>query len=197
MGAESDSEDMSAQTDYGWVPEDSLANRLVLVRRHLGITQRVAAERSGLTFGEWQGLEDGRQVRGLDVKVTAISRTLGVDRDWLIWGGPLAEASLPSRDLTGAAKKRTAPGHQKPRKAATSRQSHAVTGTEGAAGFRCTSQPQRQLRGREVSRPYRHHSSPRARACPLKRGRTAERYSVRLVAVASPERVRSAGVDAA
>jgi transcriptional regulator with XRE-family HTH domain len=80
---------MSTQTDHGWVPEDTLANRLVLVRRSLGMTQRVAAEKCGLTFGEWQSLEEGRAARGLDVKVARISSALGVDRDWLIWGGPL------------------------------------------------------------------------------------------------------------
>jgi hypothetical protein len=90
---------MTAETSHGWVPEDTLAHRLVLVRRHLGITQRVAAERCGLTFGEWQGIEDGRAVRSLDVKVSAISAALGVDRDWLIWGGPLAAAQVPARDL--------------------------------------------------------------------------------------------------
>lgn len=90
---------MTTETSHGWVPEDTLAHRLVLVRRQLGITQRVAAERCGLTFGEWQGIEDGRQVRSLDVKVAAISKALGVDRDWLIWGGPLAQAVVPARDL--------------------------------------------------------------------------------------------------
>ena len=81
---------MSTQTVQGWVPEDSLAHRLVLVRRQLGLSQREAALRTGLTFGEWQSLEDGRSARGLDVKVGRISTTLGVDREWLMWGGPLA-----------------------------------------------------------------------------------------------------------
>ena len=78
---------MSTQTAHGWVPDDTLANRLVLVRRQVGLSQRAAAERAGLTFGEWQGMEDGRSVRGLDVKVRQVSMALGVDRDWLMWGG--------------------------------------------------------------------------------------------------------------
>ena len=80
-----------------WVPDatvtyptDTLASRLVLARRHLGLSQRTAAARCGLTFGEWQSLEDGRQARGLDHKVAAISHGLGVDRDWLLWGSAAA-----------------------------------------------------------------------------------------------------------
>lgn len=99
---------MSAQQDHGWVPEDTLANRLVLVRRSLGMTQRAAAEKCGLTFGEWQSLEEGRQARGLDVKVARISRALGVNRDWLIWGGPLGGG--PSGDDNGRVAAETVPG---------------------------------------------------------------------------------------
>jgi transcriptional regulator with XRE-family HTH domain len=77
---------MTTQPAHGWVPEDNLATRLVLVRRQLGLTQRQAAERTGLTFGEWQSMEDGRQARGIDQKVARISLALGVDRDWLMWG---------------------------------------------------------------------------------------------------------------
>ena len=82
---------MSAMT-HGWVPDDTLASRLVLVRRQCGLSQRAAAELCGLTFREWQSLEDGRAARGLDVKVRAISQALGVDRDWLMWGGALRDA---------------------------------------------------------------------------------------------------------
>lgn len=88
---------MTALTDdrRSWVPRDTLAARLILVRRELGLSQREAAERCGITFGSWQGMEDGhRQVRGLDDKVARISETLGVSRDWLMWGGPLQPSRL-------------------------------------------------------------------------------------------------------
>lgn len=84
---------MSTTQTHGWVPDDNLASRLILVRRQLGLTQRAAAERCGLTFGEWQGLENGLQARGIPSKVARISEALGVDRDWLLWGGALREAS--------------------------------------------------------------------------------------------------------
>lgn len=85
----------------GWVPTDSLANRLVLVRRERKLTQRGAAEASGITFGEWQGIEDGRNTRRVDIKVRQIAMALGVDRDWLMWGGLLAPED--DADPTGSA----------------------------------------------------------------------------------------------
>ncbi|MFC9766817.1 helix-turn-helix domain-containing protein [Rhodococcus jostii] len=81
----------SADTHDGWVPTDSLANRLVLVRNERKLSQRAAADLCGLTFGEWQGMEVGRGVRRVDQKVVKIAKALGVDRDWLMWGGHLAE----------------------------------------------------------------------------------------------------------
>ncbi|HEY5985163.1 MAG TPA: helix-turn-helix transcriptional regulator, partial [Streptosporangiaceae bacterium] len=78
------------ETRGAWIPADTLAARLVLVRRELKLSQREAAERCGITFGSWQGMEDGeRQVRGLNDKVAAISEALGVDKNWLMWGGAL------------------------------------------------------------------------------------------------------------
>ncbi len=62
------------------------------MRRELGLSQREAAEQSGISFGQWQGLEDDeRQSRGLDVKVRRIVLAFKVDRDWLMWGGPLLD----------------------------------------------------------------------------------------------------------
>jgi transcriptional regulator with XRE-family HTH domain len=82
---------MSTAPHDDWIPDDTLAARLVLVRRQLGLTQRAAAERCDLTFGEWQSMEDGRQARGLNSKISKISLSLGVSRDWLMWGGPLRQ----------------------------------------------------------------------------------------------------------
>ncbi len=83
----------------GWIPADTLGTRLVLVRRQLGLTQRAAADKCGLTFGEWQSIEDGRAARGLDVKIARISLALGVDRAWLAWGGPLAHDDATTTEL--------------------------------------------------------------------------------------------------
>lgn len=74
----------------GWRPDDSLANRLILLRAERKLSQRMAAQTCDITFGEWQGMEAGRGTRQVDVKVKKIALALGVDRDWLMWGGPLA-----------------------------------------------------------------------------------------------------------
>jgi transcriptional regulator with XRE-family HTH domain len=85
---------MSTDTAGAWRPTDTLGARLILLRRELGLSQRDAADRAGIPFGQWQGMEDdGRQPRGLDVKVARIAVAFGVDRDWLMWGGPLSGGS--------------------------------------------------------------------------------------------------------
>lgn len=68
------------------IPEDTLAARVRSVRWETGLSQRAAAEACGLTFGEWQSLEDGRGARQLDIKVDRIAKGLGYDRNWLMWG---------------------------------------------------------------------------------------------------------------
>jgi len=73
------------------VPEDSLALRVFIARRERKLSQRAAAELCGLTFGEWQSIEDGRGARQLDVKISKIADGLRYDRDWLMWGGPLRQ----------------------------------------------------------------------------------------------------------
>ena len=78
-----------------WIPGDTLAARVVLVRRELGISQREAATQSGLTYGEWQSMEDGRSPRDLPAKIARIALAFDVDRDWLMWGGPLAPPAEP------------------------------------------------------------------------------------------------------
>lgn len=73
----------------GRVPRDTLAMRVRMAREELGISQRAAALRCGLTFGEWQSIEAGREARGLDHKLPLIADGLGYDRYWLAFGGPL------------------------------------------------------------------------------------------------------------
>lgn len=72
-----------------WRPADTLANRFRLVRAELGITQREMATKTGIPAGQIQGIEDGRNPRGLDTKVKRIALAYGVDRNWLMWGGEL------------------------------------------------------------------------------------------------------------
>ncbi len=72
-----------------WRPSDSLANRLRLVRGELGLSQREAADRAGITARVWQNAEDGRTIRSERAVLAAIALAFGVDREWLLWGGAL------------------------------------------------------------------------------------------------------------
>ena len=73
-------------TETAWVPTDTFANRLVLVRRELDITVREAADRTGLHYATWSTWENGRKPADMVAVVDAIAGGLGVDRAWLMWG---------------------------------------------------------------------------------------------------------------
>jgi transcriptional regulator with XRE-family HTH domain len=89
-------------TDGGsWVPTDTFAGRLILVRKELGLGQEEAAQRCDLKPSTWATWELGRSPRNLVQVVRTIHERLGVDRDWLMWGGPLRSrcfAHLPGQD---------------------------------------------------------------------------------------------------
>jgi transcriptional regulator with XRE-family HTH domain len=74
------------------IPADTFAVRLMLVRHHAGdITIRSAADRCGLNYGSWSNWERGGKPRDLLDTVERISEALSIDRDWLLFGGPLAQ----------------------------------------------------------------------------------------------------------
>lgn len=101
---------MTTQTHQqgGRVPADTLRARLILLRDELGLSQREAAEKSGITYAEWQSLENNRDARGMIRKIGSISAAFGYNRDWLLWGGGLGVPPAPDDDDT--------PGHaQRPR----------------------------------------------------------------------------------
>lgn len=80
-----------------FVPTDSLANRLVLIRRELGLSQREAAARCGVGFGSWQSWENGSAPRNALRDLVRVAQALDVEREWLMFGGPLrAETVEPA-----------------------------------------------------------------------------------------------------
>ncbi len=81
-----------------WVPSDSFALRLVMVRAALSLSQEAAAERCGLNEKTWSTWERGRRPRGLDTVVRQIASGLGVDRGWLMFGGPINGPDQPNRE---------------------------------------------------------------------------------------------------
>lgn len=87
---------MTTQHQEAWVPTDQFRHRLVLVRRELDLTVKEAAARCGLHYATWSTWENGARPADLVGVVTAISSGLGVDRDWLLWGGSLGSGPGPS-----------------------------------------------------------------------------------------------------
>ncbi|OZE98180.1 helix-turn-helix domain-containing protein [Rhodococcoides fascians] len=83
----------AAERVSGWRPTDTLENRLRLVRAEKKLSQRAAAELIGISAREWQSMEEGRAARRVDLKVAKIAEAMGVDREWLMWGGNLYAAS--------------------------------------------------------------------------------------------------------
>jgi len=84
--ASDESDDQVAASDSAKRPVTG--RTLCLTKKgHFSLSQRAAAELCGLTFGEWQGLEDDRAVGRETEKAQKIARGLGVDLSWLLLGG--------------------------------------------------------------------------------------------------------------
>lgn len=80
----------------GSIPMDTFPGRLKLARLHAGnLTIMEAAAKCGLLNQNWSNWENGKLPRDLRDVVLAISEGLGVDRDWLMYGGPLATPPSP------------------------------------------------------------------------------------------------------
>ena len=79
------------------IPADTFAHRLLLIRAERGITLREAAEKCGLNYGSWNTWEHGALPRDILDVTEAIAEGLGVDRDWLLHGGPLTAPVRPAR----------------------------------------------------------------------------------------------------
>ncbi len=82
------------------IPVDTFGNRLILVRAHLGhLTVKEAAEKCTLNYGSWSNWERGKLPRDKIEVADAISEALGIDRDWLLHGGPLEPPAKTRRGI--------------------------------------------------------------------------------------------------
>lgn len=81
------------------IPADTFAARLVLSRHHAGqLSIEKAAARCGINAGNWAHWERGRRPLDKVDVARAISDGLGIDFDWLLFGGPLTGArGVPTR----------------------------------------------------------------------------------------------------
>ncbi|WP_337954286.1 helix-turn-helix domain-containing protein [Mycobacteroides abscessus] len=83
-----------------WVPTDTLAARVVVLRNALRMSRREFSQLTGLTENALQGIESGRSPHKLTEKIQAIHRATGASREWLMWGGRLATEGASSTVLT-------------------------------------------------------------------------------------------------
>ena len=102
---------MTSAVERSWRPADSLATRFKLVRLELGMSQREFGDRVGIPAHQIQSIEDGKAGRHLDVKVKKIALALGVDRDWLMWGGSLGEGPIDGGPDGGESRADQRPPH--------------------------------------------------------------------------------------
>lgn len=81
----------TAMNGNPWKPADTLAARVLLVRTSLEMNRKQFADLTGLTENQLQSIESGRSPHQLAAKITRMVLATGVDRDWLMWGGPLEQ----------------------------------------------------------------------------------------------------------
>jgi hypothetical protein len=72
------------------IPADTFPARLVLARHYAGrLSIEKAAERCGINSENWRRWEDGAKPRDKVEIAEAISDSLDIDFDWMLFGGPL------------------------------------------------------------------------------------------------------------
>jgi transcriptional regulator with XRE-family HTH domain len=83
----------------GRIPADTFSNRLILSRALAGhLSIREACELTGLNRGSWQGWERGLRPRDIVETAQRVAEAMDIDRDWLLFGGPLAgPRGVPTR----------------------------------------------------------------------------------------------------
>lgn len=104
-------EPQQSAAQRGGIPADSFANRLMLARAHAGhLSIRDAAELCGLGRGAWTNWEKGAKPADKIEIAEVVAEKLGVDFDWLLFGGALPQ--VEGRTLRRRGRDpRTTPGY--------------------------------------------------------------------------------------
>lgn len=101
-------EPQQSAAQRGGIPADSFANRLMLARAYAGhLSIRDAAELCGLGRGAWTNWEKGAKPGDKIEIAEVVAEKLGVDFDWLLFGGALPQAEGRPLRRRG----RTTPGY--------------------------------------------------------------------------------------
>lgn len=77
-----------------WIPADTFGTRLFIIRRQKGLTVEAIAKLCGVAHPTWTTWENGAKPRDLVAAIEKISAAVGVDKQWLMWGGPLESDRL-------------------------------------------------------------------------------------------------------
>jgi hypothetical protein len=78
----------------GDIPADTFGARLVLARYHAGrFSIEKAAEKCGLNSENWRRWEEGAKPRDKVDVAQAVSEGLGINLNWILFGGPLLPAA--------------------------------------------------------------------------------------------------------
>jgi len=94
--------DSDSEQPRSAIPADSFANRLMLARAHADhLSIREAAELCELGRGAWTNWEKGTLPGDIIEVATIVAEKLKVDREWLLFGGQLAQAG-PRRSGRGS-----------------------------------------------------------------------------------------------
>ena len=89
--------DMTTTSPEPWVPPDTFAHRLRVLRAELDLTVEQIARECDLKPATWSTWENGRMPHNITDVVQKINAGTGVDRDWLMWGShnpPLMSLSV-------------------------------------------------------------------------------------------------------
>jgi transcriptional regulator with XRE-family HTH domain len=110
----------------GRVPADTFSHRLLLARAEMHLTIEQAAAKCGLLSQSWGQWERGSTPRDRVDVVEAVSEGLGIDRDWLLYGGPLAKPERVRKIRVAYARRSVRPGARRPRRIGRTRTSVAA-----------------------------------------------------------------------
>lgn len=69
-----------------WVPPDTFGSRILRARKYLKLSAKRAALLCGIPPSTWSNWEAGATPENIAEIARTIANTLGVDRDWLLYG---------------------------------------------------------------------------------------------------------------